>query len=99
MVEAVRIKCLYGFLLFRKLADEGEPPVLLLATRGDAGKKNGRVSHLTNEELGALREEEMKQAAEILGLAAVDQIGLPDGGLNQAEPELFVRIIEGMNRL
>jgi hypothetical protein len=37
------------------LADEGNETVLLLATKGDAGKKNDPVSHLSNEEFGAVR--------------------------------------------
>jgi LmbE family N-acetylglucosaminyl deacetylase len=41
--------------LIRQLADEGNETVLLLATKGDAGKKNDPVSHLSNEEFGAVR--------------------------------------------
>ncbi|MBP1996847.1 PIG-L deacetylase family protein [Paenibacillus eucommiae] len=85
--------------LIRQLADSGEQPVLLLATKGDAGKKNGDVSHLTNEELGDLREQEMLQAASILGLAAVEQLGLPDGKLNSVDATDFLQgVIQFINQ-
>jgi LmbE family N-acetylglucosaminyl deacetylase len=81
--------------LIRQLADEGEAPVLLLATKGDAGKKNGDVSHLTNEQLAAVRVEEMAQAAQILGLAAVEHLGYPDGKLREVEPSGFIDALVG----
>ncbi|NHN31317.1 PIG-L deacetylase family protein [Paenibacillus agricola] len=85
--------------LIRQLADQGEAPVLLLATKGDAGKKNGDVSHLTNEQLAAVRVKEMEQAAAILGLAAVEHLGYPDGKLQEVEPVGFVdAIIEFINK-
>ena len=40
--------------LIRMLADCSHPPALLLATRGDAGNKNGAYSQLSREELGKL---------------------------------------------
>jgi len=71
--------------LIRQLADAGHPPALLLATRGDAGKKNGAFGHLTGEQLGALREREMNRAAAVLGLSEVVHLGYPDGQLAAAE--------------
>ncbi|TDF99770.1 PIG-L deacetylase family protein [Paenibacillus piri] len=76
--------------LIRQLADQGEKPVLLLATKGDAGKKNGHAAHFTNEALAALREREMERAAAILGLPVVEHLGHPDGKLNQVEESGFV---------
>ncbi|MCD9021770.1 PIG-L deacetylase family protein [Cohnella silvisoli] len=61
--------------LIRQLADEGGKPVLLLATRGDAGFKNGDYSHVTREELGGIRDEEIAAASSLLGLDAVEQLG------------------------
>ncbi|WP_235941596.1 PIG-L deacetylase family protein [Paenibacillus puerhi] len=85
--------------LIRRLADEGEPPVLLLATRGDAGQKNGAYAHESPGELGDRREREMQQAAQILGLAAVEHLHYPDGKLNQIEAPKFVsRVAEFLNR-
>lgn len=76
--------------LIRQLADRGEASALLLATRGDAGHKNGAYAHLSRQELGALRDAEMARAAEALGLREVRQLGHPDGGLNAVEEEPFV---------
>jgi LmbE family N-acetylglucosaminyl deacetylase len=84
--------------LIRKLVDEGEQPVLLLATNGDAGKKNGDVAHLTNEELGSLRVKEMEHAAEILGLTRIEHLGHPDGKLNQVNELQFIeQVIDFIN--
>lgn len=81
--------------LIKRLAEQGDTPVLLLATRGDAGKKNGDVGHLTNEELGAQREREMDQAANILGLSTVEQLGYPDGKLKEMVEGPFIeQVIE-----
>ncbi|MCS7459738.1 PIG-L family deacetylase [Paenibacillus doosanensis] len=77
--------------LIRQLTDNGDQPILLLATRGDAGKKNGDVGHLTEEQLGARREKEMERAAAILGLKRVEHLGLPDGKLNAADDVWFVK--------
>ncbi|MEK8129286.1 PIG-L family deacetylase [Paenibacillus filicis] len=85
--------------LIRKLADEGEPPVLLLATRGDAGHKNGAYAHEKGELLADRREREMEEAAGILGLASVEHLRYPDGKLNEVEEEEFVqRVAEFLNR-
>ncbi len=81
--------------LIKRLAEQGEAPVLLLATRGDAGKKNGDVGHLSNEELGAQREREMINAANILGLGKVEHLGYPDGKLKEIEASTFTeRVID-----
>ncbi|EXX87677.1 GlcNAc-PI de-N-acetylase [Paenibacillus darwinianus] len=76
--------------LIRSLADRGREPVLLLATRGDAGQNNGDYRALNRRELGELREREMAEAAKILGLAGVEYLGYPDGKLKEAEREAFV---------
>ncbi|NOU98953.1 PIG-L deacetylase family protein [Paenibacillus planticolens] len=66
--------------LIRQFADEGSSPVLLLATRGDAGRQ-GLERAADKSELARLREEEMKAAAEVLGLSHVEHLGYPDGQL------------------
>lgn len=76
--------------LIRQLADQGHQPVLLLATKGDAGKKNGHVSHLSNEALAEVRVKEMEKAAEILGLSVVEYLGFPDGKSNTVDEQLFI---------
>ncbi|NQX64573.1 PIG-L family deacetylase [Paenibacillus alba] len=75
--------------LIRELADQGEAPVLLLATRGDAGRQ-GLERAANREELAQLREEEMKAAAEVLGLADVEHLGWPDGQLAMIDFEDLV---------
>ncbi|TVY07734.1 PIG-L deacetylase family protein [Paenibacillus cremeus] len=82
-----------GFI--RQLADAGHPPSMLLSTRGDAGNKNGDYIHWSREQLGELREREMSRAAEILGLAEVEYLGLPDGKTAEADESTF---LEGVIR-
>ncbi|MDF2963776.1 MAG: GlcNAc-PI de-N-acetylase [Paenibacillus sp.] len=85
--------------LIRQLADGGENPVLLLATKGDAGKKNGHVAHLSNEELAAVRVQEMEQAGQILGLAVIEHLGHLDGKLNQVDETIFIQqVTDFINR-
>jgi LmbE family N-acetylglucosaminyl deacetylase len=76
--------------LIRQLADDGNKTVLLLATKGEAGKKNGIVSHLNSEELAAVRVQEMKQAAKIIGVSTTEFLDYPDGKLNIVDPIEFV---------
>lgn len=66
--------------LIRKYADEGNGPALLLATRGDAGRQ-GLERAANKSELARLREEEMKVAAEVLGISIVEHLGFADGQL------------------
>ncbi|MNI13058.1 Mycothiol S-conjugate amidase [compost metagenome] len=85
--------------LIRQLADQGEQPVLQLATKGDAGSKNGDVGHLTKEELAAVRVLEMEKAAQILGLTVVEHLGFPDGKLNMSDEKLLLEgVIQFINR-
>lgn len=81
--------------LIRGLRDAGHRPVLLLATKGDAGQKNGYAAHASREELAAIREKEMEKAAGILGLAAVEHLGLPDGKLKEIGQQRLVAGVVG----
>lgn len=74
--------------LIRQIADEGGKAVLLTATRGDAGK-TGRLGEMTREQLAARRDQELAKAAEILGISVVEQLGLPDGKLKEADPVML----------
>lgn len=76
--------------LIRQLADNGDKTVLLLATKGEAGKKNGTVSHLSSGELATVRVQEMKQAADIMGISITEFLDYPDGMLNTVDPIEFV---------
>ncbi|WP_334071832.1 MULTISPECIES: PIG-L deacetylase family protein [Paenibacillus] len=79
--------------LIRKSAREGHLPVLLTATRGDAGK-TGRLGSMTPRELAARRERELEQAARILGIAEVRQLGMGDGKLKDVPAEELQKHIE-----
>lgn len=81
--------------LIRGLANKGREPVLLLATRGDAGQNNGDYRDLDRRALGELREREMAEAAGILGLAGVEYLGYPDGKLKGADSEAFASGVAG----
>jgi N-acetylglucosamine malate deacetylase 2 len=72
-----------------ELADRGQSPVLLLATRGEAGR-NGTIRATNKEELAALREQEMEAAASILGISCVEYLGWPDGQLGNIDFEALV---------
>lgn len=74
--------------LIRQIADEGGIPVLLTATRGDAGK-TGRLGEMTREELAAKREIELENAGNILGIHVIEQLGMGDGKLKEVDPVLL----------
>jgi LmbE family N-acetylglucosaminyl deacetylase len=78
--------------LIRRFADQGEPPVLLLATRGDAGRQG--LERATNrQELAELREKEMEAAADILGISVVEHLKWPDGQLDEVD---FQTLVQGV---
>ena len=56
----------------------GKKVVYVVCTRGEKGTTD---RHLTPEELAAVREKEQMAAARLLGVAAVDFLGMPDQGL------------------
>ncbi|WNR42197.1 PIG-L deacetylase family protein [Paenibacillus roseipurpureus] len=78
--------------LIRHLADQGEAPVLLLATCGEAGRQ-GLERAKNREELAQLREQEMEAAAEILGIAKVEHLKWPDGQLDEVD---FPTLVQGI---
>ncbi|MDF2671276.1 MAG: hypothetical protein K0R67_3582 [Paenibacillus sp.] len=69
-------------------AQQGHRVVCLLATYGEKGK-SGRLKPMTKEELADRRREEMKQAAQVLGIEEVHYLGHPDGGLNEIDRSLL----------
>jgi LmbE family N-acetylglucosaminyl deacetylase len=72
------------------LAAAGHPVHLLCATRGEAGTI-GESASLGRERLAAVREEELRAACLALGLRPPRQLGLPDGGLADLDPDLLLR--------
>ncbi|MPZ50395.1 MAG: PIG-L family deacetylase [Dehalococcoidia bacterium] len=72
-----------------KWCDEGWTVYYVLATSGDKGTHD---PDMTRQELAALREEEQRAAARVLGVKDVIFLGYPDGFL-QATPELRGQIV------
>lgn len=62
------------------LADQGCEVFYLLATSGDKGTKD---ESLTPQELAAIREQEQRAAAKVLGVRQCFFLGYPDGGLEE----------------
>src|SRR2546423_3432583 len=83
---------------FAKYAAAGTRITVLCATDGDAGKTSGlKVS--SRAELAAIRRKELEAAARILGIHRVESLGLPDGGLaNANQDDLIGRIVAHIRR-
>lgn len=64
---------------------EGHAVHLLTLTRGGATKQRERLG-LSIEEMGAVREREMRCVERVLGLASLAVLDLPDGGLAALDP-------------
>ncbi|HEY8911398.1 MAG TPA: PIG-L family deacetylase [Desulfosporosinus sp.] len=77
-----------------KYAEQGVEITLVAATKGEAGKAAGICKP---EELGPLREKELKRAADVLGIKEVIFLGYRDKEVPMAPPleivEKLVRII------
>ena len=65
---------------------------LLTLTRGGATKQRERLG-LSIEEMGVVREREMRQMESQLGLTSLVVLDLPDGGLVDLDPRLIERAI------
>jgi LmbE family N-acetylglucosaminyl deacetylase len=75
-------------------AAAGREVIVVSATRGEQGPI-AHPSLATRESLGAVRERELRAAADALGLAAVECLDYPDGQLKWLDP---VRIQEDLAR-
>ncbi len=75
-----------------RYAGDGVRCSLYCATDGDAGRSSG-IPVSSRAELGALRREELGAAGELLGLAAIECGGYPDGALASTDPELVMEQI------
>jgi LmbE family N-acetylglucosaminyl deacetylase len=82
--------------VFAKYAAEGVGTHLVTATRGDRGRYRGikdGPDHPGSERLATMREAELRQAARVLGIRSVDQLGYGDGRLDEVDPkEAIARI-------
>jgi N-acetylglucosamine malate deacetylase 2 len=68
-----------------KYAAEGVKITLICATRGEAG-----IPEMQPEQAGQVREAELGQAAEVLGVQKVQFLDYQDGELDQVDPEEIV---------
>jgi LmbE family N-acetylglucosaminyl deacetylase len=71
------------------LASGGARISLYCATDGDAGRSSG-IPVASRAELGALRRDELRAAAAILGIGAVTFGGHADGALAAADPDVVI---------
>ena len=69
-----------------KYAAEGVETYLVTATRGERGRFGDGGEHPGPEVVGAARESELRDAAGVLGIREVTQLGFPDGGLDAVDP-------------
>lgn len=76
-----------------RYAGEGVATFLVTATRGELGRAGEGDRRPPPEEVGRLREAELRAAANVLGLREVTLLGYPDGGLDQADPGEAIRRI------
>ena len=72
-----------------RYADDGVRCSLYCATDGDAGRSSG-IPVSSRAELAALRREELRAACEVLGVAAIERGGQPDGQLAAVDPEVVL---------
>lgn len=66
-------------------ARAGHDVDLLTLTRGGATRQRERLG-LSVEEMGRVREEELRAAAGVLGVRHLEVLNLPDGGLKELDP-------------
>jgi N-acetylglucosamine malate deacetylase 2 len=80
-----------------RYASEGDRVVLVTATRGESGK-TGDPPVCTPEDLPAVREGELRRAADLLGIADVHLLGYRDRELASAPPEQIREQLVGLIR-
>lgn len=81
-----------------KYAKNGWEVDLVCATAGEAGDNSD--SEVRDKDLGLVREQELTQAAEILGIKSVSLLGYKDGSLSQQPPgELEDKIFRQMTEI
>ncbi|MHB1653611.1 MAG: PIG-L deacetylase family protein [Desulfitobacteriaceae bacterium] len=77
--------------IISKYAEQGTEVILVSATKGEAGRTAGLCAP---EELGSVREKELKRAAEILGIAKVIFLGYRDKEVPAAPPlEILTKLV------
>ena len=82
---------------------EGVETSLVTATRGEGGRYRGvkeGPGYPGRQELGRIREQELRAAARTLGVSDLQILGYPDGGLDRVDPvEAAARIAGHVRRI
>lgn len=79
----------FGGLLAR-YASQGVETYLLTATRGQRGLAGAMDLETECEDLGCIREGELRAAAKVLGLRQVEILEYVDGEFDQADPQIVI---------
>lgn len=88
-----------GGVLARSAA-EGVETYVVTATRGEAGRFFDNENRPSDEEVGRVRERELRAAAAVLGVRDVAVLGYHDKQLDTADPvEATHRIVEQLRRI
>jgi LmbE family N-acetylglucosaminyl deacetylase len=86
--------------ILAKYAAEGVETYLVTATRGERGWYGKKEDYPGAEELGKIREAELRAAAKVLGIRSVDFLNYIDGELDQAHPtEVIAKIVEHLRHV
>lgn len=76
-----------------RLALEGAHVTLVTATLGEMGRRLGRPAYATRETLPVLREKELHEACDALGITALRLLGLRDKTVDYYEPAELAGLI------
>jgi len=76
-----------------KYAAENVETYLVTATRGERGRFGAQGKSAGIEEVGRVREAELRAAAAVLGVREVSVLGYPDGGVDQIDSRTAIRDI------
>jgi LmbE family N-acetylglucosaminyl deacetylase len=81
-------------------AARGVETYVVTATRGERGRYFTNEDRPSDEEVGRVREAELRAAARVLGVREVALLDYPDGALDRAEPrEATARIVAHLRRV
>jgi LmbE family N-acetylglucosaminyl deacetylase len=78
-----------------RYAREGVETHLVTATRGQAGRYGDGTAHPGPQALGVIREQELRRAADVLGVRSLSLLDYHDGRLDQADPREAIGLIAG----
>ena len=83
-----------------KYASEGVETYLVTATRGERGRYHDGSDHPGPEAMGRIREQELMEAAAVLGIKEVHFLDYLDAEVDEADPqEAVARIVQHLRRI